>query len=123
MPEKVALSNSSKSTMERANKAHKKALRKLSRTLLYNGTDDDACACLRLLQPHSLLLHAPALTPRLQQTATAQTAQWRRRRIRCLMKSCSEAQLRRMRRNQLPQRCSLQAAASARPVTCDSCDV
>ena len=122
MPEKVALSNSSKSTMERANKAHKKALRKLSRTLLYNGTDDDAGARLRLLLcPRGLLSHAPTLTLRLQQTATAQTAQWRRRRIRCLMKSCSEAQLHRTRRNQLPQRCSLQAAASA--VTCDSCDV
>ncbi len=93
MPEKVALSNSSKSTMERANKAHKKALRKLSRTLLYNGTDDDAGASARLLlqPPQFTVAHAHALTPRLQQTATAQTAQWRRRRIRCLMKSCSEA--------------------------------
>lgn len=45
MPEKVALSNSSKSTMEKANMAHKKALRKLSKTVLYNGTDDDEGEC------------------------------------------------------------------------------
>jgi DnaJ-related protein SCJ1 len=77
MPEKVALSNSSKSTMEKANKAHKKALRKLSRTVLYNGTADDDEGERPRHKLSSMLFIAHVVRDAFGQTATAQTARWR----------------------------------------------